>query len=36
MDFENASAKEEMQQIVDDMISELNQLISTIQAVHFR
>ncbi|MEH7356850.1 hypothetical protein V7150_25415 [Neobacillus drentensis] len=36
MDFENASVHEEMRGIVDEMISEIDQLISTIQSVQFR
>ncbi|MDQ0227329.1 hypothetical protein [Metabacillus niabensis] len=36
MDLENASVQEEMRQIIDEMIAELDQLISTIKSVNFR
>ncbi|USK34059.1 hypothetical protein LIT25_00955 [Bacillus sp. F19] len=36
MDLENASVQEEMKVIIDQMISELNRLIDTINSVQFR
>ncbi|KAB7667704.1 hypothetical protein [Bacillus sp. B1-b2] len=36
MDLENASVQEEMSEKVESMISEINQLIFSIQSVHFR
>ncbi|CAM3924579.1 hypothetical protein D1970_18195 [Mesobacillus zeae] len=36
MDFENADAKEEMRDVIEEMTAEINDLISDIQSVHFR
>ncbi|WLR42584.1 hypothetical protein LC087_18180 [Bacillus carboniphilus] len=36
MDFDNASTHEDMRDIVEEMVAEINQLISTIEAVYFR
>ncbi|UAC49670.1 hypothetical protein K6959_07685 [Bacillus aquiflavi] len=36
MDLENASVEEEMRAIVDEMVTELTQLINKIESVHFR
>lgn len=36
MDLENASVKEDMESIVDEMTKELDQLIKDIESVHFR
>ena len=36
MDFENASAYEEMREIVEGMVAEIDQLLSKIQSVQFK
>lgn len=36
MDFENAKAEQEMRAIVEEMTTELNQLIGEIESIHFR
>ncbi|WP_243291860.1 hypothetical protein [Bacillus sp. FJAT-47783] len=35
MDLENASVEQEMEEIIDQMVTELSELIETIQSVHF-
>ena len=36
MDLENASVEEEMREMIEEMIAEIDQLLATIQSVHFR
>ncbi|MEI3604990.1 hypothetical protein SPD48_04750 [Pseudogracilibacillus sp. SE30717A] len=36
MDLENASVGEEMETVVNEMVSELDRLIADVQSVHFR